>query len=440
MLLLMASCSVIIGSNEPLAVAFNDEVLHNPEATAGLVAGAFGLGVALGGLGSVGLARRRSLAPVVLAGALLLGLAQASVALLGALVPVIVVLVLVGVGMALILVSSRTLLQRSTEDTALAKVLSIQEGVYLTGPDAGGPARAGAHRALRPAPCLHSAGPARRRPGGARPPSRRLLGRRCRPARAGGRAALPRPLPGSPPRPTSWSEWPRARAGSGSRPARTTPPGERRSRGLESARQRKDEEQQHVREWWGQTVVTNDEQVGTARVAQHRSRPPSPYGEGPDRNEHDPRPAGSPSMDRRRRGLHKPPAPTVTKSRTIARADRRSLTSEVERRSITFASRRPSWSRRRAEQGGSAAESAKAPSTLVPGASRSRAIASTRRGRSPGSTRRRRASPRARRRPEPRHEDKGHRPSRRGAPSDARSPRSVPRSRSPIARLGPCRR
>lgn len=137
LLLLMASCSVIIGSNEPLAVAFNDEVLHNPEATAGLVAGAFGIGVALGGLGSVGLARRRLLAPVVLTGALMLGLAQTSVAVLVALAPVLVSLVLVGVGMALILVSSRTLLQRSVDDSVLAKVLSIQEGVYLSGLTAG---------------------------------------------------------------------------------------------------------------------------------------------------------------------------------------------------------------------------------------------------------------------------------------------------------------
>jgi hypothetical protein len=89
--------------------------------------------VALGGLGSVGLARRRNLAPVVLAGALLLGLAQASVAALGALAPVVVALILVGIGIALILVSSRTLLQRSVDDSVLARVLSIQEGVYLTG-------------------------------------------------------------------------------------------------------------------------------------------------------------------------------------------------------------------------------------------------------------------------------------------------------------------
>ncbi len=42
-------------------------------------------------------------------------------------------LMLVGVGMAMIVVSARTLLQRSTDDDVLARVLAVQEGVHLTG-------------------------------------------------------------------------------------------------------------------------------------------------------------------------------------------------------------------------------------------------------------------------------------------------------------------
>ncbi len=133
LLLLMACTSVIQGSNETLTVTFNDEVLHLPESTAGLLAGAFGVGIALGGITLAGLAQRSSLAPVVLAGALLLGLAQAAVALLGALAPVVIMLMLVGVGMAMIMVSARTLLQRTTADDVLARVLAVQEGVHLTG-------------------------------------------------------------------------------------------------------------------------------------------------------------------------------------------------------------------------------------------------------------------------------------------------------------------
>ncbi len=133
LLLLMACVAILQGSNEPLTVTFNDEVLGLSESTAGLLAGSYGVGVAIGGITLAGLARRSTLAPVVLSGALLLGVAQSSVALTGSLVPAVVLLVLVGVGMAMIMVSARTLLQRTTDDGVLARVLAVQEGVHLTG-------------------------------------------------------------------------------------------------------------------------------------------------------------------------------------------------------------------------------------------------------------------------------------------------------------------
>jgi predicted MFS family arabinose efflux permease len=133
LLLLMACVAILQGSNEPLTVTFNDEVLGLSESAAGLLAGSYGVGVALGGITLAGLAQRGSLAPVVLGGALLLGLAQAAVALLSNLAPVVILLVLVGVGMAMIVVSARTLLQRTTDDAVLARVLAVQEGVHLTG-------------------------------------------------------------------------------------------------------------------------------------------------------------------------------------------------------------------------------------------------------------------------------------------------------------------
>ena len=133
LLLLMACVAVLQGSNEPLTVTFNDEVLGLSESTAGLLAGSYGVGVAIGGITLAGLAQRGALAPVVLAGALVLGLAQSSVALLGSLAPAVVMLILVGIGMAMIVVSARTLLQRTTDETVLARVLAVQEGVRLTG-------------------------------------------------------------------------------------------------------------------------------------------------------------------------------------------------------------------------------------------------------------------------------------------------------------------
>jgi hypothetical protein len=133
LLLLMACTAVVEGSNETLTVTFNDQVLGLTESTAGLLAGAYGIGMALGGATLAGLAHRRRLAPVVVGGAVLLGLAQASVALLGSLGPVVLALVLVGVGVSLIMVSARTLLQRTTDDAVLARVLAIQEGVQIVG-------------------------------------------------------------------------------------------------------------------------------------------------------------------------------------------------------------------------------------------------------------------------------------------------------------------
>ena len=112
LLVLFAITFLVTGANETLTVAFNSEVLGLDDSTAGLLAGAYGLGLAIGGLTQTGLAHRRRLAPVVLAGGLLFGVAELAVAFLGSLAPAFVMLVLAGLGVSLVLVSSRTLLQR----------------------------------------------------------------------------------------------------------------------------------------------------------------------------------------------------------------------------------------------------------------------------------------------------------------------------------------
>jgi MFS family permease len=133
LLLLFAITFLVMGANDTLTVTFNSEVLGLDDSAAGLLAGAYGLGLAIGGITQTGLAHRRRLAPVVLAGALLLGLAELAVAFLGSLAPAFVMLVLVGVGVSLVLVSSRTLLQRGMDRMVLARVLAVQEGVHLMG-------------------------------------------------------------------------------------------------------------------------------------------------------------------------------------------------------------------------------------------------------------------------------------------------------------------
>ncbi len=133
LLLLFAIAFVVTGANDVLTVSFNDEVLGLDASTAGVLAGAYGIGIALGGMTLAGLAHRRRLAPMVLAGALVYGLSELAVAFLGNLAPAAVMLALGGVGVSMVIVASRTLLQRGTDPLVLARVLAIQESVHLVG-------------------------------------------------------------------------------------------------------------------------------------------------------------------------------------------------------------------------------------------------------------------------------------------------------------------
>lgn len=133
LLALLGSTFFVDGANEPLTITFNAEVLGLGDSTAGLLAGAYGLGLAVGGATQAGIAHRRSLAPVVVAGAAVLGLFWAGVALLDSLGPAVALLALAGVGASMIIVSARTLLQRSTDNLVLARVLAVQEGVQMSG-------------------------------------------------------------------------------------------------------------------------------------------------------------------------------------------------------------------------------------------------------------------------------------------------------------------
>ncbi len=132
-LFLIALMALMEGADDTLTVTWNDQVLGLGESSAGLLIGAYGLGVAIGGAIQAGVAHRRRLAPLVLGGALVVAVSEASVALLGSLAPAFVMLVLSGIGLSMVSVSTRTLLQRSTDNDVLARVLAIQEGVHIVG-------------------------------------------------------------------------------------------------------------------------------------------------------------------------------------------------------------------------------------------------------------------------------------------------------------------
>lgn len=137
LLALLAAAFVVEGANDVLTVTFNDQVLGGDATSAGLLVGSYGVGMALGGMALAGLALRRRVAPMVLGGALILGLAEATIGLASALGPAVVLMALVGSGVSVVMVSALTLLQRSTDHEILARVLAIQEAVTLSGLAAG---------------------------------------------------------------------------------------------------------------------------------------------------------------------------------------------------------------------------------------------------------------------------------------------------------------
>jgi len=133
LLLVLATRFVVGGALDVLGVAYSEQVLGMGASGAGLVIGAFGFGWLLGGgiAGSASL--RRRLAPVIGISGVAQGCAFAAVALLVLIGPAMVALAIVGVASAVMMVSGRTLLQRSTDDEVLAQVFAVQEGIALIG-------------------------------------------------------------------------------------------------------------------------------------------------------------------------------------------------------------------------------------------------------------------------------------------------------------------
>jgi MFS family permease len=124
---------VVEGGLDIMGVSYSNAVLHNGTSGAGLLVGAVGFGGLVGAaLGSVVSARPR-LTPVVLAGGLITGIGLTTVAWLGGLGLVMTMLALVGFGATLLMVSSRTLLQRSADDAILVRVFALQEAMGLLG-------------------------------------------------------------------------------------------------------------------------------------------------------------------------------------------------------------------------------------------------------------------------------------------------------------------
>jgi hypothetical protein len=132
LLLMMTLGFILYGALDVLGVAYAAS-LGLDESGAGVLVGAVGLGGLAGAVAAPLLGRRRSLAPVVVLGAALLGAAYALVGAGGSLATGVLVLALAGTGSTVVLVGGRTLLQRTTDDVVLARVFAVQESASLAG-------------------------------------------------------------------------------------------------------------------------------------------------------------------------------------------------------------------------------------------------------------------------------------------------------------------
>ena len=100
---------------------------------AGYLAAAIGLGWVLGGATTLVIVGRPRLTPLTVVGALIWGIPIVGVALVVQPLPALVLLVGAGVGLAVVDVAVRTVLQRLVTTTQLASVFGIAEGASMAG-------------------------------------------------------------------------------------------------------------------------------------------------------------------------------------------------------------------------------------------------------------------------------------------------------------------
>jgi hypothetical protein len=128
---------VIIGAADVLFVLMALDLLGMGEPGAGILNAALGAGTIAGGVLTFALIGRAGLSWITAAGAVLWG---GSLALIGATAWAVIAPILVvigGVGLTVVDVAGRTMLQRSIRDEVLARVFGLQEGLAMGGLAAG---------------------------------------------------------------------------------------------------------------------------------------------------------------------------------------------------------------------------------------------------------------------------------------------------------------
>jgi len=133
LLVVLTTNFVFIGALDVLGVAFSEDVLGLGHSGSGLLIGAAGVGAFIGAAIAASFVRRRNLTPVVLVSGVILGLGMAAVVLFSVLPPAMASIAVGGLAGSLLMVAGRTLLQRATDDTVLARVFAVAESTSLLG-------------------------------------------------------------------------------------------------------------------------------------------------------------------------------------------------------------------------------------------------------------------------------------------------------------------
>jgi len=125
--------AVVSGAMDVLFVLLALEVFRTGDSGAGILNGALGIGTVLGGAVSFALVGRRRLAPALAVAGCVLGGALGVTALAGSGIDAPFFIALGGVGYAACDVAGLTILQRTTPDAVLGRVLGSLESVRLVG-------------------------------------------------------------------------------------------------------------------------------------------------------------------------------------------------------------------------------------------------------------------------------------------------------------------
>ena len=132
LLALLTAEAIVVGALDLLFVILAISVLHRPQAWAGYLNSAYGVGAVLAALVTATLVGRRLGLPI-LGAALVLSGALAALAFGLGLAGTVTLLIVVGASRALLDVASRTLLQRSVPAQSLGRIFGLLEGLTMAG-------------------------------------------------------------------------------------------------------------------------------------------------------------------------------------------------------------------------------------------------------------------------------------------------------------------